>query len=128
MTSSASITCVLGLALSLIPRTAPAQLRLPSQTQTPAPPWPAPVAHDFSDLVPRWTDGVEVLVPASAADQPTLVLGLLAEALHQLFAALALGAPIAWLALARRRRPVATTVAATAVTGAIGLFDDPARL
>ena len=43
-----------------------------------------PVAHDFSDLVPRWTDGVEVLVPAPAADQPTLVLGLLAEVLHQL--------------------------------------------
>jgi hypothetical protein len=42
------------------------------------------VAHDFFDLVPRWSEGLEVLIPASAADQPTLVLGLLAEVLNQL--------------------------------------------
>jgi hypothetical protein len=41
-------------------------------------------AHDFSDLVTRWSAGVEVLIPASAADQPTLVLGLVAEILNQL--------------------------------------------
>jgi hypothetical protein len=41
-------------------------------------------AHDFSDLVTHWSDGLEVLVPASTADQPTLVLGLLAAVLNQL--------------------------------------------
>jgi hypothetical protein len=42
------------------------------------------VARDFFDLVPRWSDGLEVLIPAAAADQPTLVLGLVAEVLNQL--------------------------------------------
>jgi len=41
-------------------------------------------AHDFSDLVTRWSDGLEVLLPASAADQPTLVLDLVAEVVNQL--------------------------------------------
>ena len=42
------------------------------------------VAHDFSDLVTRWSNGLELLIPASAADQPILVLDLVAEVLNQL--------------------------------------------
>jgi cellulose synthase operon protein B len=41
-------------------------------------------AHEFSDLVTRWSNGLELLIPASAADQPTLVLGLIAEIINQL--------------------------------------------
>jgi hypothetical protein len=41
-------------------------------------------AHDFSDLSPRFEHGLELLLPASAADQPNLVLGLVAEAVNQL--------------------------------------------
>jgi hypothetical protein len=40
--------------------------------------------HDFSDLVTRWSNGLELLIPATAADQPTLVLGLVAEVINQL--------------------------------------------
>ena len=41
-------------------------------------------AHDFSDLTSRFARGVDVLLPASAADQPTRVLGIVAEAANQL--------------------------------------------
>ena len=41
-------------------------------------------AHDFSDLSPRFAHGLELLLPASAADQPNLVLGLVAEVANQL--------------------------------------------
>jgi hypothetical protein len=41
-------------------------------------------ADDFSDLAPRWAGGVEVLLPATVADQPTLTLGLMADALSAL--------------------------------------------
>jgi hypothetical protein len=41
-------------------------------------------AHDFSDLTPRFAHGLELLLPASAADQPNLVLGLVAEVVNQL--------------------------------------------
>jgi cellulose synthase operon protein B len=37
------------------------------------------LAHDFSDLVARWSNGLEVLLPAAAADQPKLLLGLVAQ-------------------------------------------------
>ena len=43
-----------------------------------------PHADDFADLAPRWSSGVEVLLPASAAEQPTLTLGLVADALDAL--------------------------------------------
>jgi cellulose synthase operon protein B len=41
-------------------------------------------AHDFSDLSPRFVHGLELLLPASTADQPDLVLGLVAQVLSQL--------------------------------------------
>lgn len=41
-------------------------------------------AHDFSDLSPRLEHGLELLLPASAADQPNLVLGLVAEVANEL--------------------------------------------
>jgi hypothetical protein len=41
-------------------------------------------AHDFSDLPPRFAHGLELLLPASAADQPNLILGLAAEVVNQL--------------------------------------------
>jgi hypothetical protein len=41
-------------------------------------------AHDFSDLVARWSGGLELLLPASTAEQPTLVLDLVAEVINQL--------------------------------------------
>jgi len=41
-------------------------------------------AHDFSDLSPRFEHGLELLLPASAADQPNLALGLVAEVVNQL--------------------------------------------
>jgi cellulose synthase operon protein B len=40
--------------------------------------------RDFADLVPRFARGLEVRLPASAADQPTLDLGLLSQAVNQL--------------------------------------------
>jgi len=40
--------------------------------------------HDFSDLTAHFTRGVQFWLPASAADQPTLVLGILAQAAAQL--------------------------------------------
>ena len=40
--------------------------------------------QDFSDLAPRWANGIEVLLPASAAEQPTQMLGLVAEVLNAL--------------------------------------------
>jgi hypothetical protein len=40
---------------------------------------PAGTAHDFSDLATRWTNGVEIMLPPTAASQPEGVLGLLAE-------------------------------------------------
>jgi hypothetical protein len=43
-----------------------------------------PHADDFADLAPRWAAGVEVLLPAIAAEQPTLTLGLVADALNAL--------------------------------------------
>jgi len=42
------------------------------------------VAHDFSDLSPRFEHGLQLLLPVAAADQPSLVLGLVAEVVHQL--------------------------------------------
>ena len=33
-------------------------------------------AHDFSDLAAHWAHGVDVLLPAAAADQPPRVLGI----------------------------------------------------
>jgi cellulose synthase operon protein B len=41
-------------------------------------------AHDFSDLTSRFVRGMDVLLPAGAADQPTHVLGLVAEVANQL--------------------------------------------
>jgi cellulose synthase operon protein B len=41
-------------------------------------------AQDFSDLTARFVRGLDVLLPASAADQPTHVLGLIAEVANQL--------------------------------------------
>jgi hypothetical protein len=43
-----------------------------------------PHADDFADLAPRWSSGVEILLPESTADQPTLSLGLVAETLGAL--------------------------------------------
>ncbi len=40
--------------------------------------------HDFSDLIPHFARGVMLLLPVTAADQPTLVLGTLAEVTSQL--------------------------------------------
>jgi cellulose synthase operon protein B len=40
--------------------------------------------HDFSDLMPRFAHGLELLLPTIAADQPNLFLGLVAELLDQL--------------------------------------------
>jgi hypothetical protein len=42
------------------------------------------VAHDFSDLSARFEHGLELLLPLTAADQPSLMLGLVAEVVHQL--------------------------------------------
>jgi hypothetical protein len=42
------------------------------------------VAHDFSDLSARFEHGLELLLPVAAADQPSLMLGLVAEVVHQL--------------------------------------------
>jgi hypothetical protein len=44
----------------------------------------AGVAHDFSDLTARFSQQVELLLPASAADQPQRMLGLVAEVVAQL--------------------------------------------
>lgn len=41
-------------------------------------------AEDFSDLATLWANGVEVLVPASAAVRPLTVIGLLADVLNPL--------------------------------------------
>ena len=40
-------------------------------------------AHDFSDLTSRFASGLDLRLPAAAADQPRLVLGLLAEVANQ---------------------------------------------
>jgi hypothetical protein len=42
--------------------------------------------HDFSDLAPRWASGIEVFVPAAAAEHPTELLGLMAQVLNRLSA------------------------------------------
>lgn len=42
------------------------------------------LARDFSDYALRWADGVVVQLPASAADAPLAVLGLVSEVLNQL--------------------------------------------
>jgi hypothetical protein len=42
------------------------------------------LAEDFSDLVARWSGGIELSLPATVADQPTLVLDLVAEVINQL--------------------------------------------
>lgn len=39
-------------------------------------------ASDFSDLAAHWANGIEILVPAFAAEQPAAMLGLLAETLN----------------------------------------------
>jgi hypothetical protein len=44
----------------------------------------APRPHDFSDLVARWAHGLEILIPAAAAEQPEHVLGLLSLVLSAL--------------------------------------------
>jgi len=41
-------------------------------------------AHNFSDLTSRFVRGIDVLLPASAADQPTRVLDIVAQAVNQL--------------------------------------------
>lgn len=41
-------------------------------------------AYDFSDLTPRFVRGVDVMVPAAAADEAARVLGLLAQVANQL--------------------------------------------
>jgi len=41
-------------------------------------------AHDFFDLTSRFTRGLELILPAATADQPTLVLGMAAEVVNQL--------------------------------------------
>ena len=41
-------------------------------------------AHDFSDLTSRFVHGIDVLLPASAADQPAHVLGIVSQAANQL--------------------------------------------
>lgn len=43
-----------------------------------------PNAEDFSDLASLWSNGVEVLVPSSAAAQPLPVLGMLSDVLNSL--------------------------------------------
>jgi hypothetical protein len=40
--------------------------------------------HDFSDLTLRFAQGIELSLPAAAADQPTLVLGLVSQVANQL--------------------------------------------
>jgi hypothetical protein len=40
--------------------------------------------RDFSDLVARWANGIEILIPAAAAEQPERVLGVLGAALSAL--------------------------------------------
>jgi hypothetical protein len=42
------------------------------------------VAEDFSDLATFWANGVQVLVPASTATKPLLVVGMLADVLNAL--------------------------------------------
>jgi hypothetical protein len=41
-------------------------------------------AHDFFDLTSRFTRGLELILPAATADQPTLLLGMAAEVVNQL--------------------------------------------
>jgi hypothetical protein len=41
-------------------------------------------ARDFSDLTPHFAHGVELMLPATTADRPVLVLGLLSEVVNQL--------------------------------------------
>ncbi len=41
-------------------------------------------AHDFSDLTPQFAGGLEVLLPASASDQPTQALSLVSQVVNQL--------------------------------------------
>ena len=43
-----------------------------------------PRAEDFSDLASLWADGVEILVPAWAADRPLPMLGVLSDVLSAL--------------------------------------------
>ncbi len=40
--------------------------------------------RDFSDLAARWAGGVQVLVPAAAADRPNLVIDVVSKALNAL--------------------------------------------
>jgi hypothetical protein len=40
--------------------------------------------HDFSDLTSHFARGISLLLPASAADQPVTVLGLVTETVNQL--------------------------------------------
>jgi hypothetical protein len=40
--------------------------------------------RDFSDLAERWANGLEILIPAAAAEQPERVLGVLGAALSAL--------------------------------------------
>jgi hypothetical protein len=42
--------------------------------------------HDFADLATRWADGIQVFVPAAAADHPAELLGLMAQVLNRLSA------------------------------------------
>ncbi|HSV22647.1 MAG TPA: cellulose biosynthesis cyclic di-GMP-binding regulatory protein BcsB [Xanthobacteraceae bacterium] len=48
-------------------------------------------AHDFSDLVALWANGLEILLPAAAAEQPEHALGMLSGVLSALSSE---GAPI----------------------------------
>ncbi len=40
---------------------------------------PAGTPHDFADMVAQWSDGIEVMVPPTAADHPDHYLGLLTD-------------------------------------------------
>lgn len=42
------------------------------------------LAHDFSDLVPRWANGVEVLMSRTALERPVVTAGLVAQVLNVL--------------------------------------------
>jgi hypothetical protein len=43
-------------------------------------------AHDFFDLVPRWANGIEILLPAAVADRPLAALPMLADVVGALSA------------------------------------------
>ncbi len=50
---------------------------------------PAGKVQDFSDMVARWSNGIEVMVPTAAAERPAQYLGLLTDLVGNLSTALA---------------------------------------